>query len=88
MGTAGTSHHDVKEEIQVVVLDSWVDCRYCEEVLATCEQTPVTPELSVDDVTKVAVDQCLIRFYGAVVENAESHMVREVFRNLIVMEVK
>lgn len=71
-----------------VVLDSWVDCRYCEEVLATCEQTPVTPELSVDDVTKVAVDvdQCLIRFYGAVVENAESHMVREVFRNLIVME--
>jgi hypothetical protein len=71
-----------------VVLDTWVDCRYCEEVLATCEQTPITPELSVDGLTKVAmdVDLCLIRFYRAVVENAESHMVREIFKSMITME--
>jgi hypothetical protein len=70
-----------------VVLDTWVDCRHCEEMIATCEQTPITPELGVDGVTKVAmdVDQCLIRFYRAVVENAESHMVREVFRSMIAM---
>ena len=76
------------EGIPQVVFDTWVDCRYCEEVLATCEQTPITPELSVDGVTKVAmdVDQCLIHFYRAVVENAEFHTVREVFRNMIAME--
>ena len=71
-----------------VLLDTWVDCRHCEEMIATCEQTPITPELSLDGVTEMAmdVDQCLINFYRAVVENAESQMVREVFRNLIVME--
>jgi len=83
-----TSLSAYEEGAPQVVLDTWVDCKQCENILATCEQTPITPELSVDGVTKLAmdVDQCLIRFYGEVVERAESHMVREVFKNLIAME--
>ena len=70
------------------VMDTWVDCSHREEILATCEQTPIAPKTSVDSVTRVAmdVDRCLLRFYHDVAGNAESETVREVFRNLIDME--
>lgn len=69
------------------VLETEVTCRHCAEILAACEQTPISPKLSVDGVTKVAidVDNCLLRFYHEVADNADSETVREVFRNLIAM---
>jgi rubrerythrin len=67
------------------VMDTYVDCKYCDEILATCRRTPIAPETSLAGVVKVAldVDGCLLRFYHEVAENAESEVVREVFRNLI-----
>jgi rubrerythrin len=76
------------ENISREVLDTWVDCRHCEEVLATCEQTPIAPETSVEGVTKVAmdVDRCLLRFYREVAENVEFETVRRVFTELVKMQ--
>jgi hypothetical protein len=70
------------------VLDTWVDCRHCEEIIATCQRTPIEPDLSVDGVTKVAmdVDACLMNFYEEVANKSDSESVREVFRNLLSME--
>ena len=70
------------------VMETWVDCRHAEEILATCEHTPLSPELSVDGVTRVAmdVDACLMRFYEEVAGQAETDAVRDVFRNLIAVE--
>ena len=67
------------------VMDTYVDCIYCDEILATCEQTPITPEMSIEGVIQVAmdVDTCLLRFYREVAESADSVTVREVFGNLI-----
>lgn len=74
-----------EEDASKQVMDTWVDCKYCNEILATCEQTPITPHLDVGGVIRVAmdVDNCLLRFYREVAENADSETVREVFRNLI-----
>jgi len=70
------------------MLDSWVACKRCETILAMCEQTPIAPEMSVDGVTRVAmdVDRCLMRFYREVAECVESETVRDVFKNLVDME--
>ena len=70
------------------MLDSWVACDRCEAILATCEQTPIAPEMSVDGVIRVAmdVDRCLLRFYREVAKCAESETVRDVFKNLVDME--
>ncbi len=70
------------------VMDTYVDCEYCNEILATCRHTPVAPETSVDGVIKVAmdVDNCLLRFFREVAEHAETERVRDVFRNLVEME--
>ena len=67
------------------VMDTYVDCKYCDEILATCQRTPIAPEMGLDGVVKVAmdVDRCLLRFYREVASNAESEVVRKVFRNLI-----
>ena len=69
-------------------METWVDCSRCEEIIMTCAQTPIAPDLSVDSVIKVAmdVDQCLLHFYREVAESAETETVRDVFRNLIDME--
>ena len=67
------------------VMNTYVDCIYCDEILATCEQTPITPQMNVDGVIRVAmdVDNCLLRFYREVAENADSEAVRELFQNLV-----
>lgn len=67
------------------VMNTYVDCIYCDEILATCEQMPITPQMNVDGVIGVAmdVDNCLLRFYREVAANADSEAVRELFRNLI-----
>lgn len=67
------------------VMNTFVDCIYCDEIMATCKQTPITPDMSVDGVIQVAmdIDTCLLRFYREVAENADSVTVREVFGNLI-----
>ena len=83
-----TSLAAYEEDASRQVMDTYVDCIYCDEILATCEQTPVTPEMSVDGVIRVAmdVDNCLLRFYREVAAKADSETVREVFRNLIELE--
>lgn len=70
------------------VMDTYVDCIFCSEILATCRQTPIAPETSVEGVIKVAmaVDNCLLRFFREVSEHAEPEKVRDLFRNLIDME--
>jgi rubrerythrin len=70
------------------VMDAFVDCVGCDEILITCRQTPVTPEMSVEGVIRVAmdVDRCLQHFYREVADKAESETVRDVFRNLIDQE--
>lgn len=80
-----TSLSEYEEDAPRKVMDTYVDCIYCDEILATCEQTPIAPEMSVDGVIRVAmdVDNCLLRFYREVAESADSETVREVFRNLI-----
>ena len=77
-----------EEDASRQVMDTYVDCIYCDEILATCEQTPVTPEMSVEGVIRVAmdVDNCLLRFYREVAARADSETVREVFRSLIEVE--
>lgn len=70
------------------VMDTWVDCKYCNDVLAACEQIPIAPEASLEEVIKATldIDNCLLRFYREVAENVESERVREVFLNLIELE--
>ena len=70
------------------VMDAFVDCVACDDILITCRQTPVTPEMSVEGVINVAmdVDKCLQHFYREVADKADSETVREVFRNLIDQE--
>ena len=70
------------------VMDTWVDCIHCEEIIATCTQTPIAPETGVDGVIGVAmdVDRCLLRFYREAAQKAETETVREVFRNFVDME--
>ena len=70
------------------VMDTYIDCEYCNEILATCRQTPIAPETSVEGVIRVAmdIDNCLLRFFREVAEHAETERVRDVFRNLVDME--
>jgi len=70
------------------VMDAFVDCDSCHDILITCRQMPVTPDMSVEGVTRLAmdVDRCLQRFYREVADKAESDKVRELFRNLIDQE--
>ena len=77
-----------KEDASWQVLNTWVDCSCCEEILVTCKQMLVMPEMSVDNVTKVFKDvgECLIRFYREVTRSVEREVVREVFRNLLAKE--
>lgn len=77
-----------EEEASRQVLDSWVDCSHMERMIATCAPSAVTPDMSVDGVTSVAmdVDECLMHCYQEIAEEAESDSVRDVFKNLIAME--
>ena len=77
-----------EETVSAGILDTWVDCRHCDEIIATCEQTPIDPDLSIDGVTKVAmdVDACLIHFYEEVAKKSDSESVRELFLNMISLE--
>ena len=70
------------------VMDTWVDCSHCDEIIATCKETPIAPETSVDGVIGVAmdVDRCLLHFYREAAEKAETETVRDVFKNFIEME--
>ena len=67
------------------VMDAFVDCVNCEEMLITCKQSPVTADMSVEGVIRAAmdVDRCLQRFYREVADKADSETVRDVFENLI-----
>lgn len=70
------------------VTDTYVDCEHCNQILATCEQTPILPETGVDSVLTAAmdIDNCLLRFFREVADYAETERVRGVFRNLVEME--
>jgi rubrerythrin len=70
------------------VMDTWVDCSHCDEIIATCKLTPIAPETSVEGVIGVAmdVDRCLLHFYREAADKAETETVRDVFKNFIDME--
>lgn len=70
------------------VMDTWVDCAHCDEIIATCKQTPIEPDTSVEGVIGVAmdVDRCLLHFYREAADKAETETVRDVFKNFIDME--
>ena len=82
------SLRDYEEDASEQVMNTWVDCKYCDEVLATCKRVPIASETSVDSVVKATldIDNCLVRFYREVAEKVESETVRDVFRNLVDME--
>jgi rubrerythrin len=82
------SLRDYEEDASKQVMNTWVDCKYCNEVLATCEQIPIGPETSVDSIVQATldIDSCLVRFYREVADKAESEKVRDVFQNLVDME--
>ncbi len=77
-----------EEDASKQVMDTWVDCTYCNEILATCEQTPIAQESGVDSVIKATlhIDNCLLQFYREVAANVESQRVRDVFQNLVELE--
>ena len=77
-----------EEDAASQVMDTWVDCIHCDEIITTCKQTPIEPETSVDGVIGVAmdVDRCLLHFYREAADKAETETVRDVFKNLIDME--
>jgi succinate dehydrogenase flavin-adding protein (antitoxin of CptAB toxin-antitoxin module) len=70
------------------VMDTYVDCVGCDEIFITCQQTPVTPDMTVQGVigTAMDVDRCLQHFYRQVADKADSEAVREIFENLIEQE--
>jgi hypothetical protein len=77
-----------EEDASQQVMNTWIDCQFCDEVLATCKQIPISAETSVDSVVKATldIDSCLIRFYREVADKVESENVRDVFQNLVGME--
>lgn len=79
---------DYEEGASKQVMETWVDCKHCNDVLATCERIPIAQETSINSVIKAAmeIDSCLIRFYREVADKVEPERVREVFRNLVDME--
>ena len=79
---------DYEEGASAQVMETWVDCKHCNDVLATCERIPIAQETSVDGVLTAAmeIDSCLIRFYREVAEKVDSERIREVFNNLVAME--
>lgn len=70
------------------IMDTFVDCEYCDAILVTCRHTPIAPETSIEGVIRVAmdVDNCLLRFFREVAESAATEKVRDVFRNFVEME--
>jgi vacuolar-type H+-ATPase subunit C/Vma6 len=78
------SLRDYEEDASKQIMNTWVDCKYCDEVLATCKQKPIVPEASVESVVKATldIDNCLVQFYREVAEKVESEKLRDVFRNL------
>lgn len=76
---------DYQQEGANSVLDTWVDRRHSEEIIATCAAMPVNPDISLDGITKLAldVDACLVRFFREVSEKADSEEVRDTFRKLL-----
>lgn len=70
------------------VLDTWIECSHCDEVIASCRKTPIAPDMSVEGVTKLAmdVDACLTRFYRTLANSTRSERLREVFTTLIEIE--
>ena len=79
---------DYGEDASEQILNTWVDCKYCDDVLMTCKQIPIVPEASVKNVIQATldIDNCLVRFYREVAEKVESEKVRGVFQNLVEME--
>jgi hypothetical protein len=67
------------------VMNTYVNYIDCEEILTICEHSTITPEMSANEVIRVAmdIDNCLLRFYREVADRADTETVREVFRNLI-----
>jgi vacuolar-type H+-ATPase subunit C/Vma6 len=82
------SLRDYEEDASEQVMNTWVDCKYCDEVLTTCKQIPIASESSVDSVVQATldIDNCLVRFYREVAEKVESEKVRDVFLSLVEME--
>lgn len=70
------------------ILDTWVDRDHCDRIVHACENLPAPPELSLDGVSRLAmdVDETLVKFYQELARKAEPEDVREVFRNLVSME--
>lgn len=79
---------DYEDDASRAVLETWVDETECSRMLASCRATQLTRDMSVEDVAKLAmqIDECLIRTYRHLAEEAEPDSVRDVFRNLVTLE--
>lgn len=79
---------DYEDEGAASVLDTWVDRRHSEDLIAACAALPEEPDMSLDSITHIAfdVDACLMRFYRDLSQKADSEEVRETFRDLLASE--
>jgi rubrerythrin len=82
------SLEEFDDEASQGILDTWVDRDHCDRIVRACERLPAAPDLSIDGVTRLAmeVDTSLVGFYDELARKAESEPVREVFRNLVAQE--
>ena len=83
---AGLSKYE--DEASRKVLETWVDESHCARLLADARTMKLPADMSVEDVTTLAmkIDECLIRIYRHLSEDADTEPVREVFRNLVARE--
>lgn len=76
--------HDAKEK----ALNVWIKHVPClpNDVFAHClEELEIVPPLYVDDILDIAMqyDDCLVRFFSALVDETESTRAKDIFSNLL-----
>jgi hypothetical protein len=79
---------DYADDASRKVLETWVDESHCARLLANARTMKLPPDMNVEDVARLAmqIDECLVRIYRYLSEEAETAAVREVFRNLVLLE--
>ena len=79
---------DYEEEASDSVRKTWFQFAPSEEMIETFRRFQASPDLSVDQVVRFAmeIDDCVINYYKAMAEGADTDEVKEVFNNLVSLE--
>ena len=70
------------------VLDTWFQYTHDEDTLALCRDTEFKPDMTVEEVVRVALrlDDCLIKLYREMAARTDCNEAREIFKNLLALE--